>query len=77
MIAMGIPFGAHHAVECLDCAGHTEFARNAAFSRWIGARLRRQHDALRRATTKQRIRRALRRRARQSGRVDIAREMAR
>lgn len=64
---MGIPFGAHHAVECMDCCGHTEFARNGAFSRWLGARLRRQHDALRRSTMKKRIRRALRRRARQAG----------
>ncbi len=72
MRPMGIPFRAHHAVECLDCCGHTEFARNAAFARRLGARLRRQHDALRRSTTKKRVRRALRRRARQAGKDECA-----
>jgi len=70
MKPIGLPFGAHHAVECLDCCGHTEFARNGAFARWLGADLHRQHDALRRSTTKRRIRRALRRRARQAGKAE-------
>lgn len=68
MKPVGLPFGAHHAVECLDCGGHTEFARNSAFARRLGADLHREHGAVRRPA-KKRIRRALRRRARQAGKA--------
>lgn len=68
MIPLGLPFGTRHAVECLNCSGHTKFARNSAFVRWLGADLHREHGAVR-WPTKKRIRRALRRRARQAGKA--------